>query len=198
MLDWISVKQKKVYDCYKSFIENNWYSPTYQEVSNYLWISPSVVYSHILTLEKKWYLVRNSAWRVELYENKNKVPVLWYIACWEPIELLENTDEFISIPESISKKWTWMYSLIAKWDSMIKSWIRNWDYVIIKQQNDVNDWEIWVVVIKDWFDETVTLKRVYHKTKSLLLKPENDDFDSFIINEWWEIRWKLVWVIKNF
>ena len=129
---------------------------------------------------------------------KKLVPVLWKIACGEPLEVVEENNEYISIPENISNKSTWLYCLIAKWDSMKDTWISEWDYLVIKQQADVNDWEIAVAIIREGFDEYATLKKIYHKANHLLLKPQNYDFEPMLLDKWVEIRWKLLWVIKSF
>ena len=73
--------------------------------------------------------------------------------------------------------------------------IWDWDLLIIKQQNDIdNDGDV-AVVIKE--DNTATLKRVYKNNNFIILKPENEDF-PIIFSKNCEIKGKLVGVIRNF
>ena len=65
---------------------------------------------------------------------------------------------------------------------MIQVGIKSGDTLIIRQQSDVDNGDIGVVVIGEYTDdEQVTLKRVYKTPKALILKPENDDFPTQII-----------------
>ena len=62
-------KQKRVYDYYRQF---SWLEkqPTYEQASKDLWTYPSVVYSHIVKLEKKWYIRRDGAWRIYVVDEE--------------------------------------------------------------------------------------------------------------------------------
>jgi len=199
MIKNLTSKQQKVLIYYEKYIKSNWYAPTYQKAWDDLGISPSVVFSHIKNLEKKWYLI--SSWKdksVQLLSDSQSIPLIWEIACWVPISVYENFIDYVDIPKTMLKWWWNFYCLKAVWKSMINVWIDNGDFLIIRKQNDVNDWDIWVVVIWDYADdESATLKKIYHSSKNLILKPENDDFPITTVTNW-QIRWKLVWVIRNY
>jgi len=66
---------------------------------------------------------------------------------------------------------------------MIQVGIKSGDTLIIRQQSDIDNGDIGVVVIGDEYadDEQVTLKRVYKTPKALILKPENDNFPTQVI-----------------
>lgn len=198
MFEMISEKQKRVYDFYRKYLKQNGFSPSYSEVWAALRLSPSVVFAHVHTLERKWYLRRNWNWTVGLTMSKNKrIPILWKIACWRPIEISEYVEDEIEVPDCMLWHWFEWYALRAKWDSMINAWIFDWDLLIIRHQNIVNDWDIAVVIVKDWFDEKATLKQVFKKPDAMVLKPKNPAFMP-IYTKNCEIRWKLVWVIRHF
>lgn len=55
---------------------------------------------------------------------------------------------------------------------MIKAGIVSWDYLIIRHQTDVEDWDIWVLIQKDDFDEYATLKQIFHTPSWVLAKPK--------------------------
>lgn len=71
-----------------------------------------------------------------------------------------------------------------------------WDLLIIRKQAQVNDGEIAVVVTQN---EEATLKRVFRKPASILLKAENDEFPNIIMTDpGVQIRGKLVSVIRQY
>lgn len=198
MFQVLSGRQKIIYEFYKAYIEKNWFSPSYAEAWRALHLVPSVVFSHVRSLEKKWYLRRTWNWWVMLMESKSKkIPILWTIACWRPIEVSEYVEDEIEIPDSMLWYWNAWYALRARWESMRDAWIFSGDLLIIRQQNIVNDWDIAVVIIKDWFEERATLKQVFKTPNSMILKPKNPAFPSIYTRNC-EIRWKLVGVIRQF
>ena len=97
-------------------------------------------------------------------------------------------------------KWPWpFYALRAKWASMEDEHIFEWDILIIRQQNDVNDGDIWVIIESDDWDEKATLKTVFHTKAWILWKPKNKRFSNIVIDRKKAlIRWKLVGIISQF
>lgn len=198
MFETISEKQKRVFDFYKKYIEDNWVSPTYSEAGLALNLSPSVVFSHVDNLEKKWYLRKNWNGGVFLTVSKTKkIPLLWTIACWEPIEVSEYIEDEIEVPDSMVWGWGAYYGLKARGYSMKDVWIFDWDLLIIRLQNTVNDWDIAVAILSDWFEEKATLKQIFKTPSSILLKAKNPAFDPICVWDC-EIRGKLIWVIRQF
>ncbi|EKD44153.1 MAG: hypothetical protein ACD_71C00222G0012 [uncultured bacterium (gcode 4)] len=199
MIKNITSKQQKVLKYYDEYIKKNWFAPTYQQAWDDLEISPSVVFSHIKNLDKKWYLI--SSWKeksVQILSDSQNIPLIWDIACWEPISVYENCNDYIDVPKTMLKWWWSFYWLKAIWKSMINAWINSWDILIIRKQDDVDNWDIWVAVMWEYEDEEkATLKRIFHNGKDLILKPENDNFPVIVIKKW-EVRWKLVWVLRNY
>lgn len=196
----ISEKQKRVYDFYKEYINKNWFSPSYTEASNELGIAPSVVFSHVHNLQKNWYLRKTwNGWVALMASSDKKIPVLWTIACWAPIEVSEYIEDEIEVPDSMFWYWSSGYALRAKGESMEDVWIFNWDLLIIKQQNMVNDWDIAVVIMHDWFEEKATLKQVFKTPNSMVLMPKNKakGFEPIYTRNC-EIRGKLVGIIRQF
>jgi repressor LexA len=107
-------------------------------------------------------------------------------------------DHFIELPKS-SYKYGQFYALRAVWDSMRDAGIKSGDILIIRQQSDIDDWDIAVVVLGEYKDEErATLKRVYKTPQAMILKPENDSFPVQIITWPSQIRWKLISVIRNY
>lgn len=101
-----------------------------------------------------------------------KLPMLGTIACGEPIFAEENIDGYISCPDNIDAD----FCLRCKGDSMIGARIQDGDIVYIRQQPDVENGEIAAVLI----DNEATLKRVYKKSESIILQPENPAYEPLI------------------
>lgn len=191
MLKALTLSQKRIYDFYVDYIKKHKESPTYSIAAEYLQISEPAIFKHIKNLEELGYLTKDNGWNIVI--DNNQVRILGYISCWYWIELIEDDVESIDIPRRMMKPWFNYYALIAKGDSMINANVSNWDILIIRHQSDIESWDIWVVV-KDNGD--VTLKRVYKRANDILLKPENDDFQSILLQNC-EVRGKLVGVIRN-
>ncbi len=91
------------------------------------------------------------------------------------------------------------YALKAKGESMKDAWINDGDTLIIRQQCDIDNWDIAVVILWEYVDEErATLKRVYKSPQAMFLKAENDSFPTQIITGPSEVRWKLISVIRNY
>lgn len=97
------------------------------------------------------------------------LPLIGNIACGRPILAEENVEEMVACPEDIHAD----FCLRCKGDSMIGCRIMDGDIVYIRQQDDVDDGQIGVVII----DDEATLKRVYKiGTDRIELRPENPAF----------------------
>lgn len=105
---------------------------------------------------------------------KIKVPVLGSIACGKPIFADEQLECYIdSINDTHSD-----FALWAKGDSMINARINDGDLVFVRQQDQVENGEIAVVLIED----EATLKRVFfdEKKATLTLVAENPKYAPFV------------------
>jgi len=191
-------RQQRVLDFYQNFITTNWYPPTYQEAGKRLKMSAPGVFLHVKKLKEKEYM---DFWDNTKYLNVApttfKIPIIWSIACGDPIEVIEDVIDYVDVGKDMIKDPWETYGLMAKWNSMKNAGINDGDYLIIKKQDEVWDGEIGVVIDQSDDFEKATLKRVYHTTKSLMLKPENEEF-PVTFKKQCEIRGKLVWVIRNF
>lgn len=103
-----------------------------------------------------------------------RVPVLGDIACGEPIEAIENFEEFSEVPEFIKCD----FALRCKGDSMTGARINDGDLVYIRSQPRVENGQIAAVMI----DGETTLKKVYYHTNSLTLMPANPAYEPIFLN----------------
>lgn len=196
MIASITTKQRRVLNYFLEYERLHNEYPTYKVAWEALGLHQSVVHVHVKNLNKKGCLLGNT---------KNPVPsavqsihMLGTIACWESIAVFEDVTEFVDVPET-SLKWSGnFYALKARGQSMKNAGINSGDILLIRQQNDVLDGEIAVVITwDDEFNEKATLKRVYHSPNALILHPANDDFPTQIVKNG-DIRWKLISVIRNY
>lgn len=101
-----------------------------------------------------------------------KVPLLGRIACGEPILAQENWEETILLPDNVSAD----FALRCKGDSMIDARIYDGDIVYIKSQSQADNGSIVAVLI----DDEATLKRFYQKGNTVILQPENKNYQPMV------------------
>ena len=101
----------------------------------------------------------------------HKIPLLGNIACGEPITAVENIDTYVDMPDCVSAD----FALTCKGDSMIDARIYNGDIVYIREQPEVENGEIAVLI-----DGEATLKRVYYQRNKIILQPENKKYEPLV------------------
>lgn len=104
-----------------------------------------------------------------------KIPIIGSMACGEPIYEEENFEAYVVVGAQIKAD----AAVRAKGDSMINARIHDGDLVFIKYQPIVENGEIAAV----WVDDGFTIKRVYRYGDTLVLRPENPDYDEMIYTE---------------
>lgn len=199
MIKSLTSAQQKVLNFYERYITENGHAPSYSEASRTLGLTPGAIHYHIKNLETLGCLVKSSRKQgVQLYgEYTQAIPILGKIAGGKPISLFEECDDYLEIPKSMIKGSGSFYALKVVGESMKNAGILDGDTIIIRQQADVTDGEIAVVAIEDGAFETATLKRVFHKPGALLLNPENEDFEPFLVREG-SIRGKMIGTIREY
>ena len=96
-------KQLLIINFIRDFIESKGVSPTLEEIAQYFEVSKITIYEHIAALEKKGALrkSKNRARSIELISpeerealSRFKVPILGQIVAGQPIEAVEEAEEF--------------------------------------------------------------------------------------------------------
>jgi repressor LexA len=178
-------RQKEVLDFIGNFIDENGYSPSFEEVASGLGLaSLATVHKHIRTLEAKNYLRRghNQSRSLEVtpkffqeqrrYREETSpaagIPLVGRIAAGAPVEAVAgretlNFSDFLGSGES--------YALEVRGDSMIEDHICDGDLVLVGRTAEVKDGEIVVALVRG--SET-TLKRFYREPGDVArLQPAN-------------------------
>lgn len=179
----LSTKQNNILIFIKKFIAGNGYSPSVRDICKGVGLSsPATVHVHLSNLIEKGYLRRNPKNNrlLELMtpnefdkvaEQTIDVPLLGKVAAGNPIEAIENPNEYFPIPTQLLPIGKNVFTLRVSGDSMINKGIFNNDIVIVEQTNTAKNGEI-VVAMND--DNEVTLKTFYKEKNFFRLQPEND------------------------
>lgn len=183
-------KQEKILTNIKKFIAEKGYAPTIRELCKICNLSSTAtMFVHLKNLTQKGYISQTeSKFRtIELnvpneYDKSNdnviSVPLLGKVAAGNPIEAIENPNEFFSLPVELVPKSHDVFTLEVNGESMINIGIYDGDIVIVKKQNTANNGEI-VVAMND--NNEVTLKRFFKESDHIRLQPENDYLEPIIL-----------------
>lgn len=96
-------------------------------------------------------------------------PRLGRVACGQPILAEEHIEDFDLVPDDIKCDFT----LVCKGDSMINARIFDGDIVCVRQQEEVENGQIAVVMVDE---DEATLKRFYRYDDHIELRAENPSF----------------------
>jgi repressor LexA len=205
----VTKRQKEVLDFIARFIDDNGYSPSYEEIASGLHLaSLATVHKHILTLEAKQYLKRGvnqsrsldlgTSYFRELRRGRTTepsgIPLLGRIAAGSPVEAVAQNEmlrfsDFSSNPD--------VYALEVRGDSMIEDHICNGDLVLIERTSRVRDGDIVVALVEGM--ET-TLKRLYHEPDGMIrLQPANSTLQPIFVREQdIEVQGRLLAVLRKY
>lgn len=189
----LTQRQKQVLDFIAEFIEQNGYSPSYEELANGLNLaSLATVHKHIQALESRNYLRRlvnqsrslevSSKYMLERRRNRQsarlmEVPLAGRIAAGSPVEAIEGQDT-LQFADFTGKGDT--YALQVNGESMIEDHILTGDYVLVERTQQAGDGEIVVALVGG--SET-TLKRLYHEPGGRIrLQPANASMKPIIVD----------------
>ncbi len=190
-MDKLTVQQEKLLNKLKKYIVKHGYSPTVRELCKEMELSSTAtVQVHLNNLEKKGYIRKEESKNrtIELlvdneFEIKNEliteVPLLGKITAGNPIEAIEQPNEYFSLPTYLIPKNKEVFTLLVDGESMINAGILDGDIVIVERKNTANNGEI-IVALTD--ENEVTLKTYYKENGYFRLQPENDNMEPFIMN----------------
>ena len=166
--------------------------------------STSSVHAHLETLEKNGYIKRDATKprAIEILDNNFNqvrketinVPVIGKVAAGQPLLAVENTEGYFPVPaEFLPNQPTFM--LVVQGSSMVNAGIFDGDYVMVAQQDTVENGEKIVALIED----SATVKTFYKEGDHIRLQPENDYMDPILVNpdkETFQILGKVIGVFR--
>ena len=184
-------RQEEILAYIKEYIVSCGYPPTVREIGKALGVSsPATIHAHLHNLEEKGFIkkeeTKNRAIEVlvdnefaKKNENVVDVPLLGKITAGNPIEAIEQPDEYFSLPAYLLPNNKEVFTLKVSGNSMINVGIFDGDIVIVEKRNTARNGEI-VVAMTD--ENEVTLKTFYKESNYFRLQPENDTMDPIILN----------------
>lgn len=172
----ITRRQKEVLDFLTNFVQQNGYSPSYEEIARGLDLSSlATVHKHITNLQTKGLLQRahNRSRSIDVLPPRSskravdRLPLMGRIAAGQPVEAIESA-ESISLGDIIGNRE--VFALEVRGESMRDEHIVSGDYVLVERTKTAREGEI-IVALIDGTD--ATLKRFYREGNMIRLQPSN-------------------------
>ena len=156
--------------------------PTVREICAKTGIkSTSTVHAYLKVLEDEGYISRQSGLNRAIQmpgENVARVPLLGRVTAGKPILAIEEVEEYVPYSGGGYQPGD-LFALRVCGDSMINAGIFNGDVVIVKKTPAADNGDIVVALIGD----EATVKRFYKENGHFRLQPENDAYESIIVDE---------------
>ena len=164
------------------------YPPSVREICDATGLkSTSTVHGHLILLEKKGLLYRDSMkpraisvpsdhqmYRTEMIN----VPIVGRVSAGSPILATENIEDYIALPQSMLGEGE-HYVLGVRGESRIEAGIMDGDYVVVRKQPTAYNGDIVVAMVED----DATVKRFYRENGHFRLQPENSTMEPIIVPE---------------
>jgi repressor LexA len=174
-------RQREIYDFIRSFVAENGYSPSLEEIgAQFNLSSVATVHKHVQHLVEKRLLRKawNRARSIEPVEPPSSgfvsLPLLGAVAAGMPIEAVE-VAESIDVPSGFVSKRGESFVLRVSGDSMIEDQICDGDYVIVESCPEARDGDTVVALVRG---SDVTLKKLYRAGPTVRLEPANSALDA--------------------
>lgn len=184
----LTKRQKQILDFIESFLEENGYSPSFEEIAGrFGFRSLATVHEHLSNLEAKGYIRKsyNESRSIELTRTEYRlgameVPLLGTVAAGEPIEAVQEL-EVLAVPESMVSSRGEHYVLRVRGNSMIDEQIRDGDYVVVQARETAQDGETVIALVDG---ESATVKKYYREGNGRVrLQPANPELAPLVYPE---------------
>ena len=188
----LTKKQKELFIFLSNFIAKNNMSPSFEEMKLAVNLkSKSGIHRLITSLEQRGFIKRlkHKARAMEITktltsnsineQNSYQIPLLGSIAVGDPIEAIENPDEFINVPQNFISPNNQYFGLKVNGLSMIEEGIFDGDIAVIKKTNSVLNGKIAAVLTNE---NEITLKTIKIKDQKIHLIPGNKNYSEKIYN----------------
>lgn len=175
----LTPKQKNVLEFLQRFIQENGYSPSYQEIADAFGLSSrSTAQKYVERLRDAGYLETDSSSKrsVSVKQSGIHLPLLGKVAAGLPIEYHIH-QEFVEVPSSFLSIDKDHFCLVVSGDSMIQAGIMDGDYAVIRKQDQAPDGAIVVASV----DGSATLKKLVRKKGRVELHAANPKYAPLVI-----------------
>ena len=179
----LSIKQTRILDFLRRFLDDRGYPPTIRDIVRGCNISStSVVEYNLRILEREGHIRRDREVSRGIGLGARRilrVPVIGTIAAGEPIPVptpetwsVEGSADSLELPEEFTKYKEGIYALKVKGTSMIDALIVEGDLVLMQQAATAENGEMVAVWLKR--EEETTLKKFYLENGKVRLQPANE------------------------
>jgi repressor LexA len=174
-------RQREILNFVGTFIREQGYSPTLEEIGEGLGLSSlATIHKHLRNLEGKGMIRRrwNHSRSIQLVDPETAalmdqvvdLPLLGRVAAGQPIEAVLD-EQSIAVPQHLLAGAKQTYVLEVQGDSMIEEHIQDGDYVIVESRETAQPGETVVALIEG---ENVTVKKFYPEDGGVVrLQPAN-------------------------
>ncbi len=184
---YLTKRQREVFEFIRSFIEQNRYSPSLQEVAAGMNLSSlATVHKHLTNLSDKgmirrhWNRGRGIELVSELHAPKDvqmeleacyAIPIRGTVAAGQPIDVCEeDLSERLSVPSDLVRNADETFVLRVRGDSMIEEGIQEGDFIICERRRTARNGQVVVALING---HETTVKFFYLEGDSVRLQPAN-------------------------
>jgi repressor LexA len=185
-------RQKQVLDFIATFLDENGYSPSYEEIAHGLGLaSLATVHKHISALDAKHYLKRgfNQSRSLDVspkyYQEQRRyrqsvtgldVPLVGRIAAGTPVEAVAGREK-LDFAEFLNHED--LFALEVRGDSMVDDHILSGDMVLVEGGREARDGDIVVALVRS---AETTLKRFYRESGDRArLQPANSSMPPLVV-----------------
>ncbi len=193
----LTKKQKELYEYLYDYISKNSISPSFEEMKVAVNLkSKSGIHRLITSLEERGFIKRlkhkarameitkslkNSiaSFARDLEDIPTSIPLLGSISAGQPIEAINNSNEYINVPSNLISPNNQYFGLKVNGLSMIEKGIFDGDIAIVKKTNSVLNGKIAAVLTNN---NEITLKTIKIKNNKIHLMPANKNYEEKVMN----------------
>jgi repressor LexA len=185
-------KRREILDFIAAELRERGYPPSVREIGDAVGLmSSSTVHAHLTTLQRQGYLRRDptkpraievrydsaSGAAIERRPARH-VPLVGDVAAGTDVLAQENVEELLPLPEDFTGDGQ-LFMLRVRGDSMIDAGILDGDYVVVRQQSDVDRGDIVVAGIPG---EEATVKSFSRRSGKVVLTPANPRMEPMVFD----------------
>ncbi len=183
----LTKRQKEILDYIESFIDNQGYAPSFEEIAeSFGYSTQATVNEHQTQLERKGYIRKsyNESRSIELVRRENEtlaieLPLLGSVAAGLPIEAIQDNQTLAVPPDMVSRRRD-NYVLRVEGNSMIEEQIRDGDYIVVQAQDHAEDGQMVVALVAG---ESATVKKLYREPGGRIrLQPANPIMEPIFVD----------------
>ena len=203
----LTERQQKVFDYIYEYIEKKGFSPTLDEIRQYIGVaSIRTAAQYLEALERKGLLrrERNAKRNIRLVNGERadeqlvSVPVFANVGCGAPSVLTERIfDEFVNVSNALVRKINKenLFVIRAVGNSMRDAGVHDGDFVLVEKTEDVKTGDLVVTIIED----TAVLKRLTITPNAIVLDPVTTDrsYPRIVMSRDFQIFGKMIDVIRT-